>query len=155
MDYDKTSLNEKEAAKFHNGEMYDAYRYFGPHLNGEETRFTVWTPDVAKVAVIGTAAGAQESERFEMRPLPFDPSIWEVLVPRNLAGFIYEYEIETIEGERIRKSDPYARAGEMRPDTCSIVPADSVFKWSEEILQQKQQLFQNHFEKPQIGRAHV
>lgn len=148
MDYDKTSLNEKEAAKFHNGQMYDAYRYFGPHLNGEETRFTVWAPDVAKVAVIGTAAGAQESERFEMKPLPFDPSIWEVLIPRNLAGFIYKYDIETIEGERIGKSDPYARSSEMRPDTCSIVPTDSVFKWSEEVLQQKQQLFQNHFEKP-------
>lgn len=148
MDHDRTSLNEEKAAKFHNGQMYDAYRYFGPHLDDGETRFTVWAPNVNNVSVIGTTEEKQEPERFNMKPLPFDPSIWEVRIPRNLTGFKYEYEIETIEGERIRKSDPYARASEMRPKIQSIVPPYAEYKWDEEISQQKQQIFQNHFEKP-------
>lgn len=148
MDYDRTSLNEEKTAEFHKGKMMDAYRYFGPHLSDKGTRFTVWVPDAKNVAVVGTAEGKEKQERFEMEPLPFDSTIWEVRIPLDLSGFNYEYEIETMAKERIRKSDPYARASEMRPQTRSIVPSESAYEWDKGIYQQKQRLSQNHFEKP-------
>ena len=148
MDHHRIHWDEEQAVKFHNGQMTDAYRYFGSHYDNNETRFTVWVPEVKNVTVVGMDPEKQNEERYVMELLPFDQSIWEVRVPQKMAGFLYEYEIMTATGEIIRKSDPYARASEMRPQTRSIVPAAFNFEWSEEIMQQKERLFQNHFEKP-------
>ncbi|AQQ54972.1 1,4-alpha-glucan branching enzyme [Planococcus lenghuensis] len=150
------SLTKKKLEEFHDGKMLDAYLYFGAYVSGNATSFTVWVPDVRNVSVICTAPDEGREQHVPMEQLPEDPTIWRVEIDRQLSGFTYEYEIETNEGERLRKTDPFARAAEYRPQTRSIVRGAPEHRWSEAALRQKEIQNDNHLEKPMaIYEVHI
>ncbi|WKA58874.1 1,4-alpha-glucan branching protein GlgB [Planococcus shenhongbingii] len=150
------SFTPETLSDFHNGKMIDAYLYFGSHIHHNETLFAVWVPDVKSVAVVIIDPQELNEERHQMAPLSLDTTIWEVRIPEKLAGFIYEYEIETADGDVIRKTDPFARANEKRPQHRSIVSAKSKHVWSKAALYQKKNIVKNHFEKPMaIYEVHI
>lgn len=156
LDQQKNVLTGEKLTAFHNGQMLDAYLYFGAHVNSNTTSFTVWVPNVQSVSVICTAPDEREEQYFPMQQLPEDPTIWRIEIDRQLTGFIYEYEIETSEGERLRKTDPFARAAEYRPQTRSIVKGAPEHEWSDAALMQKKIQNDNHFEKPMaIYEVHI
>ena len=149
-------LTQEKLEDFHTGIMKDAYLYFGAHVVADETKFTIWVPDVAKVAVACTDPASQREEIFDMQQHPLDPTIWQLQIPQRLTGYAYEYIIETPGGELLRKSDPYAQTSEMRPRTKSVVAAASKHTWSKTVLQQKKIQNKNHFEKPMaIYELHI
>ena len=149
-------LTQEELNAFHTGLMKDAYLYFGAHAVAAETRFTIWVPGAAKVAVACTDPDGIAEEIFGMQQHPFDPTIWEIQIPQKLTGYTYEYVIENSDGETLRKSDPYAKASEMRPDTKSVVAEASRHTWSTAVLQQKKIQNDGHFEKPMaIYELHI
>ncbi|TWT04339.1 1,4-alpha-glucan branching protein GlgB [Planococcus sp. CPCC 101016] len=149
-------LTREKLEAFHTGLMKDAYLYFGAHVAAEETRFTIWVPDAASVAVACTDPASQREEIFGMQQHPFDSTIWQLQIPQRLTGYAYEYIIETPNGELLRKSDPYAQASEMRPRTKSVVAAASKHTWSKTVLHQKKIQNKNHFEKPMaIYEVHI
>ena len=82
-------------------------------------RFCVWAPDVKSVHVIGEFNDWDE----EANPLvPVHTStIWEGFIPGAEQGQLYKYLIETNEGEKLYKADPYAFKAECPPGTASVL----------------------------------
>jgi 1,4-alpha-glucan branching enzyme len=85
-------------------------------------RFAVWAPNAARVSVVGDF-NAWDGRRHPMRSR--GPSgVWELFVPHAGRGDHYKFEIRTQAGQVLPlKSDPYARAAQVRPATASIVAA--------------------------------
>lgn len=150
------NLTEEKLQDFHHGKMFDAYEYFGSHVYGEETVFTVWLPDVNSVAVVCTDPFTSIEEKIPLAAHPLDASIWHAAVPKNLTGFRYEFEIVTAEMDTIRKIDPFARAYEMRPQYRSVVAAKTQHQWTEKMRTLEKQDQMHYFEKPMaIYELHV
>ncbi|WP_083553642.1 1,4-alpha-glucan branching protein GlgB [Planococcus versutus] len=146
----KSLLTQAKLEAFHMGLMKDAYLYFGAHVTNDQTKFTLWVPNVNKVAVACTYPTSLIEEVFQMKQHPLDETIWQVEIPQKLTDCAYEYIIETTSGKTIKKSDPYARASELRPNTKSIVATQANHKWSKAVLQQKKVQNYHHFEKPMV-----
>ncbi|MBT9486843.1 MAG: 1,4-alpha-glucan branching protein GlgB [Rubrivivax sp.] len=83
-------------------------------------RFAVWAPNASRVSVVGDFNG-WDGRRHPMRSR--GPSgIWELFVPHAAPGDRYRYEIRTRDGAVLPlKSDPYARAAQVRPESASVV----------------------------------
>ena len=149
-------LTQEKLNAFHAGLMKDAYLYFGAQAAADETRFTLWVPDVAKVAVACTNPESLEEAIFQMEQHFLDSTVWQVHIPQKMIGYSYEYIIETSNGQLLRKSDPYAQASEMRPETKSVVAPASKHSWSKTVLQQKKIQNKDHREKPMaIYELHI
>ena len=69
-------------------------------------RFCVWAPDVKSVHVIGEFNDWDE-EANSLVPV-HTSAIWEGFIPGAEQGQLYKYLIETNEGEKLYKADPYA-----------------------------------------------
>ena len=82
-------------------------------------RFCVWAPDVKSVHVIG------EFNDWDEQANPLVPmhtsAIWEGFIPGAEQGQLYKYLIETNEGEKLYKADPYAFKAECPPGTASVL----------------------------------
>lgn len=152
----KLELTSDKIAEFHQGRMADAYLYFGAHPFPEETAFAVWVPEAAEVAVLCWHPQNSGEERYRMERHPADDSIWQCSIPGDRTGSVYVYEIETAAGELLRKSDPFARAGEMRPANRSVVAPVSAYRWTAGALQFKRNHSAQHAEKPMaIYELHI
>ena len=119
---------------FNEGRHLHAYRVLGAHWRQVEdvegTLFSVWAPNAERVSVVG------DFNRWEGRrhPLRRRGSVWELFLPEVGAGMRYQFEIRTREtGELLRKSDPYGRGFERRPDVASLVVDHAAYPWRDEI----------------------
>jgi 1,4-alpha-glucan branching enzyme len=84
------------------------------------TRFAVWAPNARRVSVVGSFNG-WDGRRHPMR-LRHPSGIWEIFVPHVAKGDLYRYEIVDSHGLLLPlKSDPYAFAAQLRPETASRV----------------------------------
>src|SRR5438874_2004677 len=130
-------LTQQDIYHFREGTYVRAYQKLGAHavraadgtVGG--TRFAVWAPNAAEVAVIGDFNG------WDRRTSPLAPrgdssGIWEGLVQGVGPGALYKYHIASRHGgHRVDKSDPYAFRTEVPPRTASIV-WDLSFEWHDE-----------------------
>ena len=113
-------MNERDQKKFHEGELYDAYRYFGCLFdeNSGKAVFRVFAPSALSVSVAG------------------DFNDWDGNkgIMRNIGGGIYEFSAEGVkkfdaykflitasDGRLLYKSDPYALHSETHEGTNSKV----------------------------------
>lgn len=152
----KEKLTTDKLEDFHNGLMTDAYLYFGALVEAGETSFTLWVPNVEGVTVVVFVPQTNEKKSYEMNRLTHDETVWQTRVREDLTGFTYVYEILLKNGELLEKSDPYARQGEMRPETKSVIPRQSRHVWKEKVLNVKESISENHFEKPMaIYELHI
>lgn len=149
-------LTADKLKDFHNGHMKNAYQYFGAKVERGYTSFTLWVPDVEKVTAVVFEPVTNEKVPYEMKCLPHDETIWQVRIPADLTGYSYVYEILLPNGELLEKSDPYARQGEMRPQTKSVIAEASRHEWQEEAMKKKRSLAENHVERPMaIYELHI
>ncbi|AUQ27091.1 1,4-alpha-glucan branching protein GlgB [Dickeya zeae] len=89
-------------------------------LDGVEgTCFAVWAPNAQRVSVVGDF-NFWDGRRHPMR-LRRENGVWELFVPGVGVGQLYKFEIIDCYGNVLVKSDPYAFASQMRPDTASVV----------------------------------
>ena len=91
--------------------------------------FAVWAPAVQRVSVIGDF-NAWDGRRHPMR-CRGDGGIWELFIPGLAAGEAYKYEILSAQGQRVKKTDPYARQMFPRPETTSAIPAELGRVWQD------------------------
>ncbi|RLQ90894.1 1,4-alpha-glucan branching protein GlgB [Planomicrobium sp. Y74] len=149
-------LTAEKLKDFHEGRMTDAYRYFGVKSEEGHTSFTLWVPEVEKVTAVVFNPISNERNSYEMNRLPYDETVWQTRVPGDLTGYSYIYELLLPNGELLEKSDPYARQGEMRPQTKSVIAEPSRHKWQEAVMREKKTLAENHVEKPMaIYELHI
>ena len=113
-------MNERDQKKFHEGELYDAYRYFGCLFdeNSGKAVFRVFAPSALSVSVAGDFNGWDGNKG----------------IMRNIGGGIYEFSAEGVkkfdaykflitasDGRLLYKSDPYALHSETHEETNSKV----------------------------------
>ena len=92
------------------------------HGGVEGVEFAVWAPSASAAAVLGDFNGWSR-DAHAMR-VEHAGGIWRVFVPGVENGARYKYAICSQHGEWLPlKSDPYAFAMELRPNTASIVAA--------------------------------
>jgi 1,4-alpha-glucan branching enzyme len=126
-------FSDFDIALFRSGKHYKLYEKLGSHvveLNGVVgTYFAVWAPNAKYVSVI---ANFNYWDRGT-HPLfvRWDGSgIWEGFIPNVGVGEVYKYFINSITGEDLEKSDPFALRWEVPPRTGSIV-ADTFYEWKD------------------------
>lgn len=149
-------IPEEKLKDFHTGSMTDAHKYFGATVEGGNTFFTLWVPDVESVDVVLFDASDNPWKSYNMNRLPNDDTIWQVQVPEDLTGFSYMYGILLSTGELLMKADPYAKQGQMRPDTKSVIAERSRHEWTKAVLNNKGDIAEKHIEKPMaIYELHI
>ena len=116
-------------------------------------RFCVWAPDVKSVHVIG------EFNDWDEQANPLVPvhtsAIWEGFIPGAEQGQLYKYLIETNEGEKLYKADPYAFKAECPPGTASVLWTLDGYQWNDAAWLRRR-ASHNHMSQPlNIYEVHI
>jgi 1,4-alpha-glucan branching enzyme len=110
------------------------YEKLGAHVTERDgvagTQFAVWAPNARSVAVIGSFNGWNREHNW-MHPIG-SSGIWQCFIPGVGVGALYKYAITSqYNNYKVDKADPYAFAGEIRPETASKVWDLSGYAWGD------------------------
>ena len=100
---------------FHQGTNFTSYEFLGAHEKRDEDgflcTFRVWAPSALSVSLISDRTGWDNEIPFERIP---ETGIWELSVHDGtpFEGTLYKYVIESKDGAKRKKSDPFAFSGE-------------------------------------------
>ena len=127
-----------ELELFHCGENYHAYRFMGAHklnINGTDgLMFRTWAPNAKSVSVVGMFNNWDHTRNWMHRIS--DWGVWETFIPDLTESYtMYKYSIETYDGSRVMKSDPYAYHYETRPNTASVYVDIDGYEWHDQDWQ--------------------
>ena len=90
---------------FYSGNAFDAYEFFGAHIEGDGVWFRVYAPKAKAVYVTGEFS---EWEKKQMEH-GFDPGVYTLYVPQAKEGMLYKYSILGADDITVLKADPYAQ----------------------------------------------
>jgi len=129
------NFTELDRYLFGQGTHYDIYKKMGAHLTVQDgfkgVCFDLWAPNASRVWVIGSFNGWNETADEMKRLEPETMGIYELFIPGLEEGVLYKYLIETKDGRRLYKADPFASFAEMRPGNASCVADIDHFKWTD------------------------
>ena len=142
--YDVSRFTDFDIYLFREGRHFTLYDKLGSHVmehaGKSGTYFAVWAPNAEHVSVMGDFNNwSRDSHHLQVRS---DHSgIWEGFVPGVTAGMMYKYHIKSnYNWYHVEKSDPFAFAREMPPQTASVVCDLESYNWQDENwLQQRKQ----------------
>lgn len=101
------------------------YEVLGAHFtecdNVTGVNFRLWAPNAKRVSVVGDF-NYWDGRRHPMR-FHADSGVWELFIPKVTLGQLYKFELLDSNNQLRLKSDPYAFAAQLRPDTASQVSA--------------------------------
>ncbi len=128
------SISGEDLAAFGAGTHASAWGFLGAHVMQIDgiggVRFAVWAPNAERVSVVGPFC-QWDGRRCPMRLLG-GSGVWELFLPGLGAGEIYKFELRARgSGAVFLKSDPYARATELRPATASLI-THSEYVWADQ-----------------------
>ncbi len=142
-------IGELDQYLFGQGNHYEIFNKMGAHKvihKGKEgVYFAVWAPHARRVSVVGDFNGWDFELNYMERQEPI--GIYTCFVPGVKEGDLYKFCIETQQGRRIFKADPFANYSERRPGTASRVTDISNLKWSDEKWMEKRREW-NHKDSP-------
>ena len=110
---------------FYIGESFDAYDYFGAHIEKKGATFRVYAPNAEKVCLIGEFNDWKEEEMFQLE----QSGIFELVQLKAEAGMMYKYVIYSPHS-RVEHCDPYGFSMELRPNFASIV-SDLTYRFTD------------------------
>ncbi|MGO4710781.1 1,4-alpha-glucan branching protein GlgB [Chryseobacterium sp. 2TAF14] len=117
-----TLFTDHDIYLFKEGKHYRLYEKFGAHSVEKDgikgVYFSVWAPNAKKVSVIGNFNNWNHREHI-LFPRWDQSGIWEGFIPALSWGTLYKYAIETVQGEILEKSDPYALSWEQNLQAAS------------------------------------
>ncbi len=129
------NFSELDRYLFGQATHYDIYRKLGAHITDQYglrgVCFDLWAPNAERVWVIGSFNDWDETANEMERLEPETMGIYELFIPGVEEGAYYKYLIETKDGKRLYKSDPFAFYAELRPGTASAVFDIDHFKWTD------------------------
>lgn len=137
-------INESNLYLFHEGTQIHAYAILGAHPVEQDdlkgTRFSVWAPHAENIWVEGEF-NDWCGNGFRMERVG-SSGVWSFFAAGVKAGALYKFAIQHASGEIRVKSDPFAFAAELRPNTASRIVAADNFVWtdSEWVAWQRQQV---------------
>ena len=119
---------------FNEGKLHQGYHIFGSHSmhqNGVQgIRFAVWAPNAKRVSVVGDFN--RWDGRTHLMSAHGPSGVWELFIPDLHRGELYKYEILSVTGELLVKTDPYANAFELRPNTAGLTGINVTHVWQDE-----------------------
>ena len=102
---------------FFDGQVFDAYEWFGAHIENQSVVFRTFAPNAARITLTGAFNDWEETALTQDGQSGF----WEVSVPDAVPGQFYKYRVYAAGGTVTEHCDPYGFAMELRPGCCSIV----------------------------------
>lgn len=146
------NFTELDMYLFGQATHYDIYKKLGAHpatMDGKKgVMFDVWAPHASRVWVIGSFNDWKEDADEMERLKPGDMGIYERFIPDASEGDLYKYLIETSEGTKLYKADPYANYAEMRPGTASRIWDITGFKWTDHTWMKKRVEAEDIYSQP-------
>lgn len=131
---EKVFISEADQYLFAQGTHYDIYKKLGAHVSEENGKkgmyFAVWAPNAKSVHVIGTFNNWDETAHPLEKLGP--GGIYSTFIPGVKTGELYKFLIETPDGRKLYKSDPFGNWAEYRPGTASRTTDLSGIKWSDD-----------------------
>jgi 1,4-alpha-glucan branching enzyme len=115
--------------------------------------FAVWAPSARRVSVVGDFCG-WDGRLLPMRALGAS-GVFELFVPDVQPGALYKFEILTREKQVRLKTDPFAAAMELAPQTASKVVATGSYSWKDDQWMQKRPHREPTREPMLIYEAHL
>ena len=114
-------LTDYDLYLFGEGKHTRIYDKLGAHLitlrGTAGVHFAVWAPNARRVSVVADF-NAWDGRRHPMRNVG---GVWEIFIPGVGIGEKYKFELLTIHGEVLLKSDPFGFAFELPPLNASVV----------------------------------
>lgn len=134
-------LGQLDLHLFAEGQHWQIYQHMGANLKQidgvEGVQFAVWAPSAERVSVVGDFNG-WHGLRHPMR-CRGSSGVWELFIPGLQPGDNYKFEIRNNQtGAVFTKTDPYAKAMELRPHTASII-CNPDFDWADQAWLEKRQ----------------
>ena len=128
------TISDHDLHLFNAGRLLQAYRMLGANpmsIDGiDGVRFAVWAPNADRVGVVGDFNG-WDGRLHRLRALG-SSGVWERFVPGVAPGARYKFELRQRDSGTIQlKTDPYARAFELRPGTAAQVAAPARYAWQD------------------------
>ena len=125
---------------FKQGNNFEAYRFFGAHMERQGDRegvvFRTWAPHAKAVCIVGDfnswVPGSHPMQQLE------DTGIWEAFIPGIQEYDVYKYCITTPGDELLFKADPYAFHAETRPSNGSKVYNLDGYQWQDDEWKARQ-----------------
>jgi 1,4-alpha-glucan branching enzyme len=128
------TLEEADLYLFGKGDERRIYDKLGAQLRVIDgiagASFAVWAPSAQRVSVVGDF-NQWDGRRHQMRSLG-SSGVWEIFVPGVAEGAQYKYEIRSVQGYHLMKTDPYGFHFETPPRNNSIVWNNRKFEWTDE-----------------------
>lgn len=119
---------------FNEGKLHQAYAVLGSHFTQQDgvqgIRFAVWAPNAKRVSVVGDFN--RWDGRIHLMAVHGSSGVWELFIPDLTPGALYKFEILSVSGELLVKTDPYANAFELRPNTAALAGASIAHVWQDE-----------------------
>ncbi len=127
-------VTEYDMYLFGQATHYEIYEKLGAHIGKQGKKegvfFDVWAPNAKNVWVVGSFNEWNETANPMTRLEP--NGVYEAFVPGVKEGDYYKYLIETQDGRKLYKADPFANHAELRPGTASRVADLSKIKWTDD-----------------------
>ena len=126
-------VTEADEYLFGSGTHYDIYKKLGAHKTVKDGKsgfhFAVWAPNAETVSLVGDFNGWNDEANKMVRLK--NNGIYETFVEGLKEGELYKYVINTKQGAKLYKADPFANFCELRPGTASVTTDISKIKWSD------------------------
>ena len=114
--------------QFFTGEIFDAYRWFGAHIEQNAVVFRTFAPNASRITLTGACNGWTETDLVQDGRSGF----WSISVPDARAGQFYKYRIYGPDASVTEHCDPYGFAMELRPACCSIITDLEEYRFTDE-----------------------
>ena len=98
------------------GEAFDAYEYFGAHLENDGVVFRTYAPNAHRISIVGQFNNWQEQPMEQLH----QSGVWVSFSKDARPEQMYKYIIYGKNG-RVEHCDPYGFGMELRPGACSII----------------------------------
>ena len=149
-------LSDFDLNLFSQGNHHHIYRFLGAHIKNVDgidgCLFAVWAPAVKRVSVVGDFNG-WNGLRHPMRNRG-ESGVWELFIPGLCPDDLYKFEILNQHNDLRLKSDPYAQAMTLRPDTASKITAPTRHQWQDQAWLKQRESWNWQHEPVSIYEVH-
>ena len=118
--------------KFYDGDLFDAYKYMGAHVQDGGVVFRTYAPKADKVCIIGEFNDWTEQEM----KMPVRAQFYEIFEKDARPGQMYKYVIYGQNG-RVEHCDPYGFGMELRPGFASIIRDLDAYQFADDEWMKK------------------
>lgn len=150
-------LTEYDEYLFKSGKHFRLHEKLGSHIIEREgqwgVHFAVWAPSAKAVSVAGDFNGWNSHSHTLYSRLD-QSGIWEGFIPGIGKGTLYKYHIQSKDGRRLEKGDPFALFWEIPPKTASIV-WDLNYEWKDQQWMAERKKKKGQAQPYSVYEAHI